>query len=117
MVPSAHSSAAPTLNPEYRARACSRAARAAATSASEAANDALEQADELATHPLGDGHDVVVVERRVDDTGGRVRDARDAEHFEAHLPGHDRLGRGRHADRIGAEGAKGPDLGRRFVTR
>ena len=49
IVPSAVSSAAPTLRPEYFARACFRAARAAAIS-SESLNDPLNQTGEHVTH-------------------------------------------------------------------
>src|SRR3954469_3778287 len=79
------SRAAPTLKPEKSATAFSRAARAAATRRSEPANDPLEERHELALHLLRGFHDFRMVERFREDAGRRVRDARDAEHFQSHV--------------------------------
>ena len=46
-----------------------------------------------------------------------VGDARDAEDLESHVTRDNRLGHRRHADRIGADRAKVPDLRRRLITR
>src|SRR6187402_3458539 len=104
MMPSAVSSAAPTLNFEKSAIACSRARRAAPMSRSESLNDLLQQGDELSTDPACRVHDLVVIERLRQDTRGHVGDARDAEHLDAHVPGNDRLRDRRHADRVAANG-------------
>src|SRR5262245_61001626 len=96
IVPSSVSSAAPTLKCEYGATACSRARRAAATSAaraastrderSEPANDALQESDELAAHAARRFHHFVVMQRLWQHTRGHVRDARNAQHLEPHVP-------------------------------
>src|ERR1051325_8936126 len=132
MVPSEVSSAAPTLKCEKSAHACSRAARAAAISsaafesripdpesrsASDAFNDSLEQRDERAANTLHGRNDFVMHDRLRQDSGGRIRDARYAEHFQSHVPRRDRFGYGRHANRVRANLAIKADLRRRFVTR
>src|SRR5688572_31015668 len=98
--PLAVSSAAPTRNPEYVAIARSRATRAAATSASEPANDTLQQCDEDAANPLRRFHHFIMMQRLIDDAGSHVGDARHSQHLYPHLPGHDRLGRRGHSNRI-----------------
>ena len=56
-----------------------------------------------AAHAARRLHHFVVIERLRQHAGGRVGDARDAEHLDAHVPRDDRLGHGRHADGIGAD--------------
>src|SRR3954465_4267519 len=73
---------------------------------SDSGNDLLQQGDELAADPPRCLHDLVVIERLRQHAGGHVGDARDAEHAQAHVPRRDRFGHCRHADRIGADGAK-----------
>src|SRR6187200_2970578 len=93
------SSAAPTLNFEKSATACSRAARAAATIGSidaaalalEPANDPLEERNELPFDLLGGLHHFGVVQRLREDAGSRIGDARDAEDLNPHVSGHDRF--------------------------
>src|SRR5438270_7493558 len=96
-VPSAVSSAAPTLKCENAAEACSRARRAAATSSacvgrppggrrSETANDPLQQRDELPAHAPRGLHHLGVIERLRQDAGGHVGDARNPEYLDAHMP-------------------------------
>src|ERR687890_254094 len=91
IVPSVASSAAPTLNPEKSAAACSRAPRAAATSASELPNDPLQEGDELAPDLPCGRHHFVMMQRFGKYARGRVADARDTEHFHSHVPRHDGL--------------------------
>src|SRR5688572_2042166 len=102
MSPASVSSAAPTLNPEKSATACSRARRAASTNLSETANDALEQRDELAFDLLRRLHHFRMMQRLREHAGGRVGDARDAEHLHPHVTRDDRFRCGRHAHGIGA---------------
>src|SRR5688572_19444678 len=109
------SSAAPTLKCEKSATACSRAARAAAIRASDAANDALEKRDELALYLLRRLHYLGVMKRFREHAGGRVGDARNAEHLHLHVPGDDGLRRGRHADRVSPQNPKGADFGRGLI--
>ena len=45
----------------------------------------------------------VVVQRLRQHARGEIRDARNAQHLDAHVPRHDRFGHRRHADRIGAD--------------
>src|SRR5687767_11982535 len=116
IAPFAVSTAAPTLKPEKSATACSRAARAAATSlsteasaaadASEPANDALQQRDELPFHLLRGLHHFRMMQRLREDAGRGIRDARDAQHFDAHVARRNGFRHRRHADRIGAERAE-----------
>ena len=175
--PVAVSSAAPTLNPEKRARACARASTAAATSAASsklpaaasssaigcqaaslrrsparrsparrsrgaavpvgaplstrrrsaplrrsAGAPVLLRADRRSSpcrqspammpsssaakapaHLLRHLHHLRVIERLRQHAGGRVGDARDAEHLDAHVPRDDRFRHGRHADGVGAD--------------
>src|SRR5262245_21646654 len=96
------SSAAPTLKPEKGAMARWRASRAAATSRSESLNDALKHGDELVPHAAGGLDHLFFGQRLRQDSGGHVRDAGNAEHLDAHVSRHDRLGHGRHPDGIGA---------------
>src|SRR5687767_13220074 len=117
IVPAAVSSAAPTLKPEKSATAYSRAARAAATRASEPANDPLEQRNELPFDLLRGFHHFRMMQRFGKHAGGRIGDARDPEHFDAHVPRGNGFRHGGHADGVGAESAKGANLGRRFVAR
>src|SRR5688500_4576618 len=90
MVPSAVSSAAPTLMPEKAARACRLARRAAATSL-EALNDPLEQGDERSAHATSGLHHFIVVERLRQHASRHVGDARDAQHLDAHMTSRNRL--------------------------
>src|SRR5688572_13777094 len=117
IVPFAVSTAAPTLKPEKSATACSRAARAAATSWSEPANDALQQRDELPFHLLRGLDHFRMMQRLREDAGRGIRDARDAQHFDAHVSRRNGFRHRRHADRIGAERAKRANLRRSLVTR
>src|SRR6185503_10603398 len=118
-VPSAASSAAPTLKFENVATAWWRARRAASTSDrwSEAANDVLQQPDELSAYPFRRRHHLVVIERLRQHAGGHVRDARDPEHIHTHVTRRNRLRHGGHPDRIGADRSQIADFSRRFVTR
>src|SRR5438105_8730077 len=84
--PSAVSSAAPTLNCEKVATACSRARRARSTSASELTNDPLQERNELSPDPPRRLHHVGVIERLRQDAGRHVRDARNPEHLDPHVP-------------------------------
>src|SRR6187200_1921909 len=101
MVPSAVSSAAPTLNPENGATAYSLAWRAASTRRSESANGVLQQAHEIGGHAARGPHHLGVIERLRQHSGGHVGDARDAEHVDTHVAGDDGFGHRRHADRVG----------------
>src|SRR5262249_54287990 len=65
----------------------------------------------------GDGNRLIVAECARHQTGGVVGHQRQGDHFHAGLPGEDGFGRGRHADRIGAQDAGGADLGRRLEAR
>src|SRR5829696_1730924 len=94
-VPSAVSSAAPTLNVEKGATARARAPRAASTSAAQACaseplNDPFQQRRELAADPTRGLHHLVVVQRLRQDAGRHVADARDAEDLHPHVPRDDR---------------------------
>src|SRR5687767_4018807 len=91
--PSAVISAAPTLKPEYGATACSRACRAAVTSAaaSKPLKDALQQRDERVPHAARGLNYFFLGQLLIEDSGRHVRDARNAQHLDAHVPGADRF--------------------------
>ena len=56
-----------------------------------------------------------MVERLLGDAGGHVGQARQPQHAQPHVAGHDGLGDGRHAHRVGPHGAGHLDLGGRLV--
>src|SRR5438034_6551014 len=92
--PSMVSSAAPTLKCEYAAQACSRARRASETSStalvrsrSELSNDGLQQCDELTADSARRFQHFRVIERLRQHPRRHVRDARNAEDLDAHVPG------------------------------
>ena len=82
-----------------------------------ALNDFLQQRDELAAHPSRRFHHLVVIERLRQHAGRHVRDARDAEHLDAHVARGNRLRHGGHADRVGADRPQIADFGGRLVAR
>ena len=57
-----------------------------------------------------------MVQLPVQDPGGHVGDAADPHHVHAAVPGHDGLGDGGHAHRVGPHGAEAPDLRRGLVA-
>src|SRR2546425_4980863 len=83
---------------------------------SDPANDALQQRDELSAHAPRGFHDLGVIERLRQDARGHVRDARDAQYIDAHVPRDDRLGNRRHPYRVGADRSEKANLRRRFVA-
>src|SRR3954469_22984585 len=134
IIPSAVSSAAPTLNPENRACAFRRAFRAAAINAfvasldgndvrllrlaaSDTLDNPFKQRDERPAHEAGRLHHLGVIQRLRQHTRGHVGDARDPEHLETHVTGGNRFGYGRDPDRIGPDRTEDPDLRRRFINR
>ena len=52
-----------------------------------------------------------MIERLVKDSGGHVRDEREAKDLDAHVAGDDDLMNSGHANEVGTEGAEGSDLG------
>ena len=58
--------------------------------------------------------DLLMAERRGAKTGGKVGDARDAQHFDTHVSRHDRLRHRGHAHQRCAHRPKGANLGRRL---
>src|SRR5213594_1899074 len=125
MVPSAVSSAAPTLKCEKSARAWSRTARAAEMRSSifesripdpesrpdsclESLNDSLEQRDERAANAVHGCEDVFVNDGLRQQPCRQIRDAGDAENLHPHVTRGNRFGNGRHADRVGAHAAEEP---------
>src|SRR5688572_12514146 len=104
ILPLAVSSAAPTRKFEYVAMARVRASRAASTSrwtvASESLKDALQERDELVPHAAGRLNHLFFSQRLREDAGRHVRDARNAQHLDAHVAGRDRFRHGRHADSV-----------------
>src|SRR5262245_23577939 len=95
--------AAPTLNMEKSALACSRARRAAATSAPnlDSDNDLLHQVGKLGLNAPGGLEDVAVVQGTGLDTGGHVADARYPKDVHSGVPCGDGLRYGRHPNRVG----------------
>src|ERR1044071_9085730 len=69
----------------------------------EAANDALQQRNELPADALRGVHDLGVIERLRQHAGRHVRDARDAEHLEAHMSRNDGFRYRRHAHGVRAD--------------
>ena len=59
-------------------------------------------------------HNLFVIDRLIQDSGGHVRDERETKDFEAHVTCDDDLVDGGHADQVGAEGAEGADFGGGF---
>src|SRR6185312_13223710 len=71
----------------------------------------------LARRLLRHRHGLEVAERLAGHAGGVVGHQRQACNTHAGMAGDDRLRNGRHADSIGAQHARGADLGRRFEAR
>ena len=59
---------------------------------------------------------LVVVQRLRQHAGRQIRDARDPEHFHAHVPRDDRFGHRGHPDGVGADRAQVADFRRRLVA-
>src|SRR5580700_3181988 len=75
-----------------------------------------QEADELGFHAFGGFEDFVVVEQLVEDAGGGVGNAGNAEGAETGVARGDDFGSGGHADEIGANRPKIADFGGCFVT-
>src|SRR5688572_26158628 len=67
---------------------------------SDAANDLLQKCYELALDTPRGFHHLGVIERLRQHARRHVGDAGDAEHFQVHVPGDNRLWNRRHADRV-----------------
>src|SRR5580704_4282985 len=75
-----------------------------------------QEADELGFHAFGGFEDFVVVGQLVENAGGGVGNAGNAEGAEAGVARGDDFGSGGHANEIGADGAKIADFGGCFVA-
>src|SRR6266851_7593802 len=82
----------------------------------ELANNPLQQRNKLSADPPSGVHHLSVTESLGQYARGHVRDARDAEHLDRHVTGHDGFGHSGHADGVGTYRSQVSDLSGRFVT-
>src|SRR3954447_5552069 len=95
----------------------SRLRRITSAASIELLREARDEPHQVARRQVGVAQRLLVRELLPAHALGEVRDGRHADDPQPAVPGQDHLGDGRHAHRVGAEGAEGPDLRRGLEAR